>query len=296
MNFFHFLVTLSCVCATSVEGTNTRALKAPKTPKASKSPKQPKQPKSPKSNLIALIEPVDGSDAIGTTTISYNADGSFLFALDMNGLASDGTAVIANTCETDEEYGVGWDGYVNFYNALDEGISKSAFRHNNGHSAGENLGKTVIIYDDTDTIVGCGTLGFEAKKKVLEANMGTYPGYTGDIVATGKVTVSFHTSGDSFKFQYDLSGLEADCVNCGIHIHAGTSCATNELVLGHGWNSVVVQDLWTTDGGAFYNTDKDGKSKGFFQMYNGFGYEENYHHAVVIHGQDGSRLGCGILM
>ncbi len=111
--------------------------------------------------------------------------------------------------------------------------------------------------------------------------MGRYPNYEGDIEAADMVTVTY-TSGDCFVFQYMLS--------------AGTSCETHELVKGHGWNSVVVKDLWTATGGATYNTDASGSSMGFFNMFNGYGYKENYQHAVLIHGQDGTHMGCGILM
>ena len=125
--------------------------------------------------------------------------------------------------------------------------------------------------------------------------MGTYPGYVGDLNARGKVKVTFHDN-DTFKFHFALRGLEANCEGCGIHIHAGVSCATNEEVKGHGWNSVVVQDLWTPAGGAVYSTNKYGRAEGYFEMFNGYGYEENLNHAVVIHAQDGKRVGCGLLM
>ena len=67
--------------------------------------------------------------------------------------------------------------------------------------------------------------------------MGTYPGYTGTYKPSGTVTVTFNDD-DTFTFQFKVKGIEANCSGCGIHIHAGTSCATHELVKGHGWNSV----------------------------------------------------------
>eukprot|EP00565_Helicotheca_tamesis_P008057 CAMPEP_0185730448 /NCGR_PEP_ID=MMETSP1171-20130828/9871_1 /TAXON_ID=374046 /ORGANISM="Helicotheca tamensis, Strain CCMP826" /LENGTH=292 /DNA_ID=CAMNT_0028399489 /DNA_START=72 /DNA_END=950 /DNA_ORIENTATION=- len=263
----------------------------------------------PRSSLIALVEPFgDASEALGTATVSFNSDGSFLFALDMGGLKTDGTAIIAEgiTCDSSGDgfsttpyflgSGYEWDGTTNFYNALSEGISKSAFRFNNGYGEEENDGHAVLIYNDSDDIVGCGTLGKEVNRKVLMAEMGKYPNYTGDLRAVGKVVVSFATGSDNFLFRYRIGGLEADCTDCGIHIHAGTSCETHELVKGHGWNSVVVQDLWTAAGGATYNTNAKGRAKGYFHMFNGYGYEENKNHAVVIHGQDGTRIACGLLM
>merc|ERR1719291_691013 len=102
--------------------------------------------------------------------------------------------------------------------------------------------------DSSSTYVGCGLLaaaaGGDDPDTILKADMGVYPGYAGDVEAQGTVKVLYRTDG-TFKFEYDLTGLEPNCVGCGIHIHAGKSCATHEEVKGHGWNSAVVQDLWT---------------------------------------------------
>lgn len=258
--------------------------------------------------LVALIQDAGGkAGIIGTATLRFNPDQSFLFALDLNGLPEDGVAVITDgtSCDDISEIpytdasngGSDFDGMMNTYQALDEGISKSAFRFNNGYNSNQNLGKTVLLYSKSDlsTVLACGVLEPEVEKTVLAADMGVYPGYTGSLSPSGRVKVTFRDD-DSFQFRFRLSGLEADCVGCGIHIHAGTSCATHEEVLGHGWNAVVVQDLWTAVGGATYSTNSSGKARGFFELYNGFGYEENLNHAVVIHMQDGTRVGCGVLM
>ena len=173
-------------------------------------------------------------------------------------------------------------------------VSRSAQRVDNGCTAEENEGKSVIIFDDSGNAVGCGILGEEVKDKVLVAEMGTYPGYTGDESPKGYVVVTFNADG-TFTFQFSLSGLLANCVDCGIHIHAGTSCESHELVKGHGWNSLAVQDLWFASEGAVYQSDEDGGAEGYFTLTNGFGYEANVNHAVVIHTAGGARVGCGLL-
>ena len=265
--------------------------------------------KGSNTNLVALIERLnDDVDILGTVTIAHNFDTSILATLDMNTVSvSNGHVVITEgtTCDqTSSDFSeiptgsVDWNVDAVFTSIGDSGgISKSAFRADNGYSADENLGLSVLVYDTEAVLIGCGILVPETQKKVLQAKIGTYPGYTGDLSVVGKVKVTFESIGsDKFFFSYDLKGLEVNCVDCGIHIHAGTSCATHEEVKGHGWNSVVVQDLWTRAGGAFYNSDSNGKAKGYFYSFNGFGYEENLGHAVVLHGQDGTRLGCGVLM
>jgi len=289
---------------------STKASKSTKAPKATKAPKSPKAPKSMKpDSLVALIEPPGGvtdSDVFGTAGLRYNMDGSILVSVNLTGLKtsvakvilSDGTGCDHYDDFSDTPYicsGSGSaEGAIDAIGVEPETTSRSAFRIDNGCTKEENIGKTIIIIDDDQSDAGCGILGEEAKEKVLVADMSSYPEYSGSLTPSGKVTVSFNDD-DTFTFSYDVSGLEEDCVDCGIHIHAGTSCATPADVKGHGWNSVVVQDLWSTAGGATYTSDSMGNAEGYFSMTNGYGYEANANHAVVIHRQDGTRVGCGVL-
>jgi hypothetical protein len=266
--------------------------------------------------LTALIEmaPAYGgsSSPFGAASISCNEDGSFLFHIDADGL--DTVCTSSSSCKVavydgiscdavgsahynDLEYGTDpWslDG-ENTYFTSGGGSTSSAFNFDNGYTCDANEGKVVVAFDsDGTTIAGCGVLGEKAKESVLKAEMGLYPNYTGDLEAEGEVTVTFNDD-HTFQFRFDIKGLEADCVDCGIHIHTGTSCATHEEVSGHYWNTDVVRDLWTAAGGAVYNTDEKGKDKGSYNLYNGYGVVENNHHAVVIHLQDGTRAACGVL-
>lgn len=151
---------------------------------------------------------------------------------------------------------------------------------------------------------GGGTVGYDydddgygqrpSPSRSLRAGLDTrYPGYDGDIRPSGTVTVTFPRM-DSLKFSFDLRGLETGCVDCGVHIHAGTTCDYADGVLGHYYSTDV--DPWTTDEGAVYDADSDGNANGSFVLTSGYDtYSENVGHSVVIHGQDGTRLSCGIL-
>ena len=77
----------------------------------------------------------------------------------------------------------------------------------------------------------------------------TYPDYPGELDAMGKVTVGF-TKGDSPRVILLTSS------------NAWASCDSPGEVLGLVWNPVVVQDLWTTAGGAVYNSDLTGVADG----------------------------------
>lgn len=263
--------------------------------------------------LTALIDTTTtSSEVFGVSALRYSGDGAALLSVDITGLdAPAGCAMITEgtTCDsTSSDYSETPSLCVNGVSSgieIDtlrqsgaDSVSRSAQRVENGCSATENEGKSVLIYDGlnaTDsTVVGCGILVPEAKIKRLKAKMSNYPGYSGNLSPRGKVVVKFNAD-NTFTFKFGLSGLLPNCVDCGIHIHAGTSCDSHALVKGHGWNSLAVRDLWVTSQGAVYNSDANGKAVGYFTTSNGFGYEANLNHAVVIHTAGGARVGCGLL-
>jgi len=310
------LATAALNMGTTVAKSTSKAPKAPKAVKAkvSKSGKSKKSGKSGKSEkpaastLVATVESSTGAIGstapIGTASIHCNPNGSFLFQLDMENLdplctttdqcsvsIQDGT----DCASTGTDLGLNWS--TGLYYTYGEGSTSSAFTINTSVDFSDNEGKVVVVKDSTNSPTACGILNPPPMKKELKASIGLYPGYepaAGDPNPSGTVTVSFRDD-DSFEFAYDLEGLMPNCQGCGIHIHAGQSCTDADLVLGHGWNQYVVSDLWTAAGGAYYNSDDAGRSDSSFNLYTGFGYEENRHHAVVVHTGNGARVGCGRL-
>jgi hypothetical protein len=266
--------------------------------------------------LTALIEPPSGYEgdleSFGTATVRCNPDLSFLLAITAEDLDPacktckvaiyDGTSCDSPGSAYFDEDTIAEDPFTpwtinsNYYSTYgDGGLSNSAFSFTNGYTCDENEGRVVVMFDDTSkTILGCGVLGEERKTNVLKAQMGPYPEYAGDLDPSGKVTLVFK-SDDTFEFFFRVRGLEEDVDAAGLHVHEGTSCDSPGVVLGHHWNENVVRDLWTIEGGSYYSTDCNGKAKGNFNMYNGYGIEENSNHAVVIHAKDGSRVACGVL-
>jgi hypothetical protein len=129
--------------------------------------------------------------------------------------------------------------------------------------------------------------------------IGAYPGYKGALKPSGKVNVHF-LHGDLFRFSLSLKGLETNCIKCGIHIHSGTTCSDAALVGGHYWNPAVygvnvTGDPWVPSKGAYYTSDASGKALRYFYTDQGYGYDDTINHAVVIHANDGSRIGCATL-
>lgn len=298
----------SFVIASSSSGGRGGGSKSGKSAKAGKSVKSTK--KDDKS-LIALLAPAyvwAGPQPSGTLSVNYNPDGSFLLSLDAAGLHPDGGYVAfssGTSCSNvfqpyydDSSVPDPWfdenGSPLIRYTASEEGFSNSAWRINNGFGSQENDGHAFVVTGFNIGPSGCGVLGVAGNRMRLAAEMDMYPGYTGSHVVTGDVRVTYRKD-STFNFRYNLEGLEADCKGCGIHIHAGTSCDSHELVKGHGWNSEVVQDLWTADGGATYDSDAEGNAEGYFNLYNGYSFGKNVGHAVVVHAQSGERVSCGVL-
>jgi len=318
---FMVLATTAFNISITLAESTAKAPKAPKTEKAAKI-KSGKSGKSGKtgnsgksgSSLVAIVESTTGIIGMtvhfGTATIHSNPNGSFLFQLDMENL--DQGCISTDQCsvsikeETDcsnfdnwisgTDFGLNWETSGQYY-TFGEGSTRSAFTINTSVDFADNKGHIVVVKDSSDVPTGCGILKTPTKQKVLTASIGLYPGYeaaAGDPTPSGTVTVSFRDD-DSFEFAHNLAGLKPNCESCGIHIHAGKSCTDPALVLGHAWNQYVVSDLWTIAGGAYYIADQDGRTDSSFNLFSGFGYEENINHAVVIHTAGGARVGCGIL-
>ena len=134
----------------------------------------------------------------------------------------------------------------------------------------------------------------KSKSKKLKASLGSYPGYTGDLNVLGDINVSFNRAG-ALTFKFDIAGVEPSCVDCGVHIHSGTTCTTADEVGGHYWNDSLVPDPWVSSFGSVYNSNGDGVAAGEFAVDSGYGFEDNDGHAVVVHAQSGMRVGCGVL-
>merc|ERR1712226_1596964 len=118
---------------------------------------------------------------------------------------------------------------------------------------------------------------------VMVTDLGTYPGYGGTAI-TGMVEVTL--SGTEATLKYDLMGVEDECTtpgsaanSCGIHIHAGTSCAKAPGVGGHFYGGSVNSDPWTTV--VYTASGTDGKASGSVTADLGVPFAPG--HALVIH-------------
>lgn len=132
----------------------------------------------------------------------------------------------------------------------------------------------------------------------MHACISTYPGTTNLLIHHGKITLIFNEENNSINYKYSFLNLESNVTGAGTHIHTGTTCHDAALVGGHYWYKGVnetVPDPWTEEFGAVYATDVTGFAKGNFVLTNGYGFQDNLGHVVVVHASDGSRIGCGVL-
>ena len=250
----------------------------------------------------------------GVVTLRFNDDGSHLLKADATGLPPNcvdcGIHVHeGRSCAPPDTVGPHyWNAEVypddpwnvdGFYDTDENGVTMSGFVIDSGHGFRNNNGRTVVFHMSNGTRFACGELVPVRRRdpsQSMLAELGPYPGYTGDLEVRGTVHVDFF-SDDTIDFAFGIAGVEPDCVECGIHIHSGTTCDDASLVGGHYWDADELgeADPWVAQEGAYYTSDAYGLASRNFFLYHGFGFNDNVGHAVVVHASDGSRIACGVL-
>ena len=160
------------------------------------------------------------------------------------------------------------------------------------------MGRAFVLHDREGTRIACDLvppLAATVATTSLTGKFTPYPGYGDeDLMVTGDVQMKF-TSTDTVLFMYNLQGADPDCAelgpdpdtpnSCGIHFHAGTSCATGDEVQGHYWNSdVLAYDPWT------YEAAYTG-SEGSVRVTSGFSAETVVGRSFVFD-RSGTRITC----
>jgi|GEM_PF-621727 len=162
-------------------------------------------------------------------------------------------------------------------------------------------GRVIVVHSLSEKIA-CGKLVEVSPREYLTGEISPYPGlseatpaegtfqkyfdYTGDIVATGVVTLS-----TSNVLQWNLAGLEPS-ITGGIHIHTGKTCA--QTAGDHYFLATV--DPWldinyiSTTGGAAVGSLDLNETLGVYHV-----FENNIDHAVVIHDSQNVRISCALL-
>jgi hypothetical protein len=144
----------------------------------------------------------------------------------------------------------------------------------------------------------------------------TYVGPNGDLFVSGSVRAT-ESKGMIHQMWYDLEGVDSLCNrgpdssisnSCGIHIHKGTSCTSDAL--GHLYNPVggLETDPWGVGHytsvpplGPVYRDPPMAKleytAKSWFTVpHTGLSAADIMGKTVIIHGKDGGRIACGILV
>jgi len=139
-------------------------------------------------------------------------------------------------------------------------------------------------------VVGCTRLQ-QAAAGLFATSFAKYPNYTGSLKVTGSVLIG--QAGMDTVLWYKFSGLDSACTgtgngknnSCGIHIHAGMTCAEAGA---HFYNAS--EDPWAT---VIY-TASSGQGKNVV-VKTGKTQMDNKGRAFVVHDVDGVRVACAIL-
>lgn len=122
-----------------------------------------------------------------------------------------------------------------------------------------------------------------------------YFSYTGPYYVGGSVHPFFST-GTVQLFAFNLTGADVACAagagdaanSCGIHIHAGTSCA--EDALGHLYADM--DDPWTE---VSYASDANGEADGSVRINTGIEADDLASRTLIVHAYDGTRIACATI-
>jgi len=153
-------------------------------------------------------------------------------------------------------------------------------------------GRAFVLHDRTGARVTCVLIG-KTEDVVTITSMGTYPG--SDLTTpTGTVTLGFVDT--KVSIAYELSDVDGACTSvgssansCGIHIHSGDSCATNEDVGGHYYAPTSDPDPWTN---AVFVVTSGTDATGTLQVEFGQTYTNSMGKAFVVHDSNGARASC----
>lgn len=137
---------------------------------------------------------------------------------------------------------------------------------------------------------------------VAEADMGDYPGYTGELKVRGMVLItSMHEDVHRLSLSWALEGADKLCNEdtnnpaknaCGIHIHEGVLCSDAKLVGGH-YSHGMTEDPWAN---FTYTASDSGKSEGGNSVRTGLSLADVIAHSMVVHDHTGKRIACGLIV
>jgi len=178
------------------------------------------------------------------------------------------------------------------------------------------VGRAMVIHGPDGERIGCGIIGTPSE---LHAHVSAkipfqkYPGYDGPydvntkgLPSTGDATI---WSNGIVTLQYYINGVPVSCSkpsdkanSCGIHIHEGKRCDDASKVGGHYFDSTAMSsDPWAN---VVYTateipgspTPEIGQAQGYTSVTIGSQTQTDIvGRAMVIHGPDGERIGCGLI-
>lgn len=134
-----------------------------------------------------------------------------------------------------------------------------------------------------------------AKVLKLKNEMQVYPGYEGSDHVYGLAYV--YPASNGINMYFYLWGLP-ESSSGGIHVHTGDTCENASLVGGHYYNTTLYTPLnepWRSNT-TWWQSDGEGSAENDFVVDTGFEFEAHNTHAVVVHNNAGTRIGCQTLV
>eukprot|EP00462_Mataza_sp_D1_P026171 CAMPEP_0175136820 /NCGR_PEP_ID=MMETSP0087-20121206/9483_1 /TAXON_ID=136419 /ORGANISM="Unknown Unknown, Strain D1" /LENGTH=1921 /DNA_ID=CAMNT_0016419609 /DNA_START=50 /DNA_END=5815 /DNA_ORIENTATION=+ len=173
------------------------------------------------------------------------------------------------------------------YKADANGQAKGSFSISNvGYTVAQMVGHAVVLHaGPKKQRVACGIISSDAL-------INRYPGYQGELKVVGSTKLvpvrnADGSTGRGNELRYFLSGLP----NGGsMHVHVGATCSRSG---GHWYTGAT--DPWNQPGASALSVNQDGVAMGVLTLDYGYDHINSANHAVVVHDDKGTRVGCGVL-
>lgn len=173
-----------------------------------------------------------------------------------------------------------------------------------GYSLKDFESRVFVIHNAANKRAACAEVERVTATETLvhHNDFSKYPGGS-EINISGVVGV-YQVGADTQYLHYNIQGLDRTCnasfvaveANaCGLHIHAGTSCATHAEVGGHHWDkNTVPVDPWLP----IRYVAHDGLDRGSgytVALKTGLAVDALYGRALVVHDSTGARIACTLI-
>lgn len=183
-----------------------------------------------------------------------------------------------------------------------------------GYGPSQTLDKVLVVHDYLGNRIACSPISDSSHHLLRDLDMtgvlsvAAFPpipvSASSNSIYGNNVTgnVQLHFVGPEVSISYRVHNVDPRCTegarqlnvanSCGMHIHAGFSCATLAEIGEHYFPANMTRDPWQD---SYYAADPDGSATGTMSLVFGYTVDESKGRTFVFHDFDGQKMTCSVL-